>query len=121
METILAERKRVVDFYNQNLNLDKIQTLKIRANTQWNYSYFPVVFKDEATLLQAQKDLNAQNIFPRRYFFPSLNTVGYLIGQKMPVSESIAARVLCLPLYNELTEMEIFEICSIINNTIYVI
>lgn len=118
MQTILAERKRVVDFYNQNLNLDKIQTLKIRENTQWNYSYFPVVFKDEATLLQVQKDLNAQNIFPRRYFYPSLNTIDYLGKQKMPVSESIASRVLCLPLFKELTEMELIKILDVIKKNI---
>jgi len=118
MQTILAERKRVVDFYNQNLNLDKIQTLKIRENTQWNYSYFPVVFKDEATLLQAQKDLNAQNIFPRRYFYPSLNNIDYLGGQKMPVSESIASRVLCLPLFKELIENDLVQIVKILNTNL---
>ena len=118
METILTERKRVVGFYIQNLNLDKIQTLKIRENTQWNYSYFPVVFKDEATLLQVQKDLNAQNIFPRRYFYPSLNTIDYLGGQKMPVSESIASRVLCLPLFKDLTEVELIKILDVIKRNI---
>ncbi|MFI0427146.1 MAG: DegT/DnrJ/EryC1/StrS family aminotransferase [Flavobacterium sp.] len=118
METILTERKRVVGFYIQNLNLDKIQTLKIRENTQWNYSYFPVVFKDEATLLQVQKDLNAQNIFPRRYFYPSLNTIDYLGGQKMPVSESIASRVLCLPLFKELSKSDLVRIVEILNSNL---
>lgn len=118
MQTILAERKRVVDFYNQNLNLDKIQTLKIRENTQWNYSYFPVVFKDEATLLQVQKDMSAQNIFPRRYFYPSLNTIDYLGGQKMPVSESIASRVLCLPLFKELSKSDLVRIVEILNSNL---
>lgn len=121
MTTIVAERKRVVDFYKQHLNLHKVQTLKIRANTQWNYSYYPIIFKDEATLLEVQKALNAEQIFPRRYFYPSLNTIGYLKGVAMPTSESIASRILCLPLYKELNEREIFKICSIINNTIYVI
>ena len=118
METILAERKRVVDFYNQNLDVTKVQTLKIRENTEWNYSYYPIVFKDEATLLQVQKDLNAQNIFPRRYFYPSLNTIDYLGKQKMPVSESIASRVLCLPLFKELTEMELIKILDVIKKNI---
>jgi dTDP-4-amino-4,6-dideoxygalactose transaminase len=115
METIIAERKRVVDFYNQHLNLDKIQTLKIRVNTRWNYSYYPVVFKDEPTLLQVQKALNAEQIFPRRYFYPSLNTVDYLSGQKMSVSESIAARVLCLPLYADLSKNDLVQIVEILN------
>lgn len=115
METILAERKRVVDFYNKNLDLNKVQTLKIRENTQWNYSYYPVLFEDEATLLQVQKALNEVQIFPRRYFYPSLNTINYIKTGNMPISESIASRVLCLPLYVELVEEEVQKIVSIIN------
>ena len=115
METIVAERKRVVDFYNQNLDFSQIKTLKIRNNTEWNYSYYPIIFKDEATLLQVQKALNLEQIFPRRYFYPSLNTIDYLSGQKMLVSESIASRVLCLPLYVELTEIELVQIVEILN------
>lgn len=115
MNHILEERKRVVDFYNQNLDVSKVQLLKIRENTQWNYSYYPVLFKDEATLLKAQKVLNDNEIFPRRYFYPSLNTIEYLKNQIMEVSESVASRVLCLPLYVELFDVEIIKICSIIN------
>lgn len=118
MNHILEERKRVVDFYNQNLDLTKVQLLKIRENTQWNYSYFPVLFKDEATLLKAQKALNDNQIFPRRYFYPSLNTINYIESQAMPNSESIASRVLCLPLYVGI-EREILEkIIAQINTTL---
>jgi len=115
METILAGRKRVVDFYNQNLDLSQVQTLKIRENTQWNYSYYPVVFKDEATLLRVQKSLNEMQIFPRRYFYPSLNTITYLKGEKMTISENIASSILCLPLYVELNNNELQKIVSILN------
>lgn len=118
MGTILSERKRVVDFYNQNLEVTKVQTLKIRENTQWNYSYYPVVFEDEDTLLHVQKALNEEKIFPRRYFYPSLNTINYLSGLPMSVSESIAARVLCLPLYVELKQEQLENICKIINSSI---
>ena len=115
METILAERKRVVDFYNQNLDVTKVQTLKIRQNTLWNYSYYPVIFKDEDTLLRVQKALNEEQIFPRRYFYPSLNTINYVENSSMPVSESIAARILCLPLYVELDQNNLQQIVSILN------
>ena len=115
METILAERKRVVDFYNQNLDVTKVQTLKIRENTQWNYSYYPVIFKDEVTLLRVQKALNEEQIFPRRYFYPSLNTINYVENSSMPVSESIAARILCLPMYVELNQSDLEFIVSILN------
>ena len=118
METILAERKRVVDFYNQNLDVTKVQTLKIRENTEWNYSYYPIVFEDEDTLLRVQKALNEEQIFPRRYFYPSLNTINYVENSSMPVSESIAARILCLPLYVELQGNELQQIVSILNSNL---
>ncbi|CAM3812773.1 DegT/DnrJ/EryC1/StrS aminotransferase family protein [Flavobacterium cucumis] len=115
IETILAERKRVVDFYNQNLDLSQVQTLKIRANTKWNNSYYPVIFQEESVLLRVQKALNEVQIYPRRYFYPSLNTIAYLKGEKMAVSENIASRILCLPLYVELNNNELQKIVSILN------
>lgn len=118
METILKERKRVVDFYNQNLVITKVQTLKIRENTHWNYSYYPVVFEDEATLLRVQKALNDEGIFPRRYFYPSLNTINYIERTTMPISESIASRVLCLPLYTGIEYLDLNNISEIINSNI---
>jgi dTDP-4-amino-4,6-dideoxygalactose transaminase len=118
METILLERKRVVDFYNENLDLSQIQTLKIRANTQWNYSYYPIILKDESTLLRVQKVLNDLQIFPRRYFYPSLNKINYIKITSMPVSESIASRILCLPLYVDLQQNDIQQIVSVLNSNL---
>ena len=115
MEQILSERKRVVDYYNAHLNLDVLQKLRIREGTEWNYSYYPVIFQSEAYLLEKQSALNKKNIFPRRYFYPSLNTINYANGRKMPVSESVASRVLCLPLYVGLDEDVLFNICKIMN------
>jgi dTDP-4-amino-4,6-dideoxygalactose transaminase len=116
METILAERKKVIDYYNENLDFSKLRALKIRENTNWNYSYYPVVFENEEQLLRVEKELNYNQIFPRRYFFPSLNTIDYTNGVSMPISESIASRILCLPLYVGLSVLELREICFFINN-----
>ena len=118
MEHILQERKLVVDFYNKNLNLTKLQLLIIRENTVWNYSYYPIIFDSEQTLLKVQKALNENEIFPRRYFNPSLNTLNYIKCQSMLNSESIASRVLCLPLYVGLEEYDLNLIVSLINNTL---
>lgn len=118
MDEIISERKRVVDYYNTNLDLEKIQVIKIRPNTVWNYSYYPVVFKSEYQLLEVQKALNDEGIFPRRYFYPSLNTVEYTNGGKMPISENIASRIVCLPLYVDLSLENLKKIVSLINNNI---
>ena len=116
MEHIIAERKKVVNFYNANLDFTKLQTLKLRENTTWNYSYYPVIFESEAQLLHVQEKLNGHQIFPRRYFYPSLNTIDFVKGAEMTVSESVTARILCLPLYLGLSKPELEEIILIVND-----
>ena len=114
MNYIIAERKKVVNFYRTNLDFSKLQTLKIRDNTKWNYSYFPILFENQEILLKVEKALNEDRIFPRRYFYPSLNTIPYINAKKMPNSEDIASRVLCLPLYVGLEENHLTRIVNII-------
>ncbi len=115
MEEIIVERKRVVEYYNNNLRTEFIQTLKIREGTDWNYSYYPIIFDNEKLLLEVERNLNENNIVPRRYFYPSLNTLKYVEGNPMPISESIASRIMCLPLYVNLEEENLKLICSIVN------
>ncbi|WP_396199444.1 DegT/DnrJ/EryC1/StrS family aminotransferase [Flavobacterium sp.] len=118
LDFIFSERKKVVDFYLNNLDFTKLSTMKIRENTQWNYSYFPVIFNSEEELLKVQNILNESEIFPRRYFYPSLNTIDFVKGEAMPISESIASKILCLPLYVGLEKQDLEKITSIINTTV---
>lgn len=118
IDEIFKARKKIVSVYDEMLNFDILNKMKLRENTEWNYSYYPVIFKSESQLLQIQKILNENNIFPRRYFYPSLNTISYVKGEKMPISESIASRILCLPLYFELSLTDQKNIIKIINNNI---
>lgn len=66
-----------------------------------NLTYYPLFFHD---VKKAIKLFNKYNIYPRRYFYPALNTV--FSKDKCPVLESLASHVLCLPLYYELTNKE---------------
>jgi len=115
MHKIISSRKNAVEYYLKNLNDQQLVFMKIRENTQWNYSYFPVLFKSEEALLKVQSNLNSEQIFPRRYFYPSLNTIKYVNGLKMEVSEDISKRILCLPLNHELSEVALNNITGIIN------
>nr|WP_288834195.1 DegT/DnrJ/EryC1/StrS family aminotransferase [uncultured Flavobacterium sp.] len=115
MDTIMAERKKVVDYYYRHLDFSKLTPLKIRANTSWNYSYYPVIFKTEEQLLEVEQRLKANNIIPRRYFYPALNTIEYANGKHMPVAERIASRIMCLPLYDTLEEKILDKIIMLIN------
>lgn len=118
LNSILEERKEVVNFYQHHLDFNRMKEMKLRATTVWNYSYYPVIFESEECLLKVQNALNEANIFPRRYFFPSLNKVSYLKAETMPISESIASTILCLPLYVGLQENDLTKICNIINSNL---
>ena len=73
------------------------------------------MFESEKKLLEVQKQLNESDIIPRRYFYPSLNTLPYVKNHSMPVSENTAKCILCLPLYVGLNEKDLKKIIEIIN------
>jgi dTDP-4-amino-4,6-dideoxygalactose transaminase len=118
IDNIISERKKVTEFYHSNLNLDILRSIKIREKTKWNFSYYPVIFESETQLLKVQKALNEMQIFPRRYFYPSLNNLQFVEKSAMPVSEEISKSVLCLPLYVGLSQSELDKICKIINSNL---
>ncbi|MXV16691.1 DegT/DnrJ/EryC1/StrS family aminotransferase [Hufsiella ginkgonis] len=111
---ILAKRKEKWLFYYEMLKGSDVQLLTISSHVDYNYAYFPVVFKTEAALLKVIAALKDQEIFPRRYFYPSLNLLDYVEYQSCPVAESIARNVLCLPLYFDLLETEQLQITGIL-------
>ena len=118
MDYIIEERKKVVKYYNRHLDFLKLKKIKLREHTEWNYSYYPVIFESEATLLTIQQELNNNGVFPRRYFYPSLNTINYLNKVKMINSEIIATSILCLPLSTDLDNYALELIVKIINEKI---
>lgn len=116
IEKIISERKKVVEFYHLNIDSSKIKTMEFNKNISWNYSYYPIIFENEFDLLETLEKLNQSNIFPRRYFNPSLNTIDYANGLSMPISESVSSRIICLPLFVGLTTDELNQIVKIINS-----
>lgn len=112
IESIIAERKKLSELYD--LLLSNLQRPKRQVDLEYNYAYYPVVFESEGTLLNVLKALNEENIFPRRYFYPSLNKLPYLNGASCPISEDISQRIACLPLYVGLSDENIEMISSVI-------
>ena len=84
---------------------------------EYNYAYYPVVFKTYGAMMNARAALHQDDILPRRYFYPSLNTLPFLPQlSRRPclVSESLAERVLALPLYPTIERDEAEKITSCI-------
>lgn len=115
MVKILNGRQEAVNTYRDKLNTT-FKLLKIREGSEWNYCYFPIIFENEKALLVAEHNLKTNNILARRYFYPSLNTLPYIDNYPMPNSESIASRILCLPLYYDIRKEEVLNICEILLN-----
>jgi dTDP-4-amino-4,6-dideoxygalactose transaminase len=114
IDEIMAKRQHQSALYDDKLkNLDS-QPIKILPKTERNYAYYPVLFQSEAALLKAVNTLNQHWIYPRRYFYPSLNKLDYIINQSCPVCEDISPRILCLPVYHDLTDEEIVFISRLL-------
>lgn len=116
LEQIISSREKIVNLYNSKLSNSEFQLMKIRPETDWNFSYYPILFESEKTLLLFQEKFNRENIFPRRYFYPSLNKLPYVSYSVMPNSESISSRVMCLPLYADLDDTDVNKILNILLN-----
>jgi dTDP-4-amino-4,6-dideoxygalactose transaminase len=101
IDSLMDKRKEQYSIY-QDLLAGKVKTLKLRSGTISNSSYFPIILTSEIKCLNLIDSLNKLNVFPRRYFYPSLNKMEYAGSYNCPVSENTANSILCLPLYDSL-------------------
>lgn len=118
----IQKRGVAVQRYRQRLSgVRGIKLCPVQDDVKPNYAYFPVVFdgykggRDEVF-----ERLKAENIVARKYFYPLTNafacykelpTAG---ADKTPVAAHLAQRVLCLPLYADLSVEDVDRICDII-------
>lgn len=115
VDEIIQKRKRVCEVYSSELGDTNIIFTNNPKNYRHNYAYFPVLFRNEEQLQAVKKMLNMNGVNPRRYFYPSLNTLPFLEKkQPCPVSEDISSRVMCLPLYDSLQEDDVKRICGLV-------
>jgi len=106
IETIFRLRQEVYERYETALGRYLV-TQRKNPDATLNYSYFPVLFEDESTLKRVERALNEKNIYPRRYFYPSLDTLSYIEPkQYAPISRNISSRILALPMYPDLDEKD---------------
>jgi dTDP-4-amino-4,6-dideoxygalactose transaminase len=111
----ILQRKAIANMYKTELYGLPLDFPEIPGHVEYNYSYFPVFFRNEKELLAVKNFLQANDINTRRYFYPSLNKLPYLNSEnECPVSQDLARRVLCLPFYPQLTKENVEFICSLI-------
>ena len=110
----LKKREELSKKYDALLSGNGLRRPVVPENTKYNYAYYPILLKNEKDVLKVRKELLKNDISPRRYFYPSLNKLPYVKGEKCPASESIASRVLCLPLSYELSNKDLTRTAQIV-------
>ncbi len=117
----IARRKELHDIYNQALDGLPLKRPTGCKGLEWNNAYYPVLLPNEECRARTEKALSAQDIIPRRYFYPALNTLPYVQeARRTPcrVAEDAAQRVLCLPMYSDVSTSCIYFISEIIHKVL---
>lgn len=111
VERILKSRKEQCQLYNELLEDFSVRTIEVQPGSEWNHSYYPAIFEDEATALRVKTTLEKEKIYSRRYFYPGLETRDYVTAADVRISKDISKRILCMPLYYELNMKDVERIC----------
>ena len=86
---------------------------RLAPGLEWNHAYYPVIFPDGAVRARVTTALEERDIHPRRYFYPSLTRLPYVDSPPCPISEDMAERVLCLPLWADMAPELAAEIAEL--------
>nr|WP_317632846.1 DegT/DnrJ/EryC1/StrS family aminotransferase [uncultured Flavobacterium sp.] len=115
IDDILEKRKKLAQYYDKKLANVRATKPKWHSNATENYPYYVILLESEELLLKVKAGLDANEVYTRRYFYPSLaNTLPYLNPVHFEVTDEIAKRALCLPFYYDLTFEEVDLIVRLI-------
>lgn len=113
-DEILKKRKVLSLYYLEKLSELKASYPKHNADFNSNYAYFPVLFDNRELMHKCLSALEADKIYCRRYFYPSLASLPYVQKMALPVCDSVVERIICLPLYHTLTFADLDLITRVI-------
>jgi dTDP-4-amino-4,6-dideoxygalactose transaminase len=121
IDAIMQHRVALFDQYCYQLKDVVSQPLwHQQANT--NGAYMPVTFASAEQGSKVLHSLAQQNITARRYFSPSLNLLAQYSKDGTdvcPVSESLASRTLCLPLYYDLSAEDVSTVTNAVKQALH--
>ena len=114
IDEILKKRKYLSSHYKLRLNRLDVQFQQLDNAEGYNYAYFPILFNSEDLMRECKAQLELAQVYCRRYFYPSLSALPYVENVEMPVCDSIASRIMCLPMYHTLTLSDLDLICRLL-------
>lgn len=112
---ILKKRALLTGVYNEQLENLQAERPVWHKEANLNYAYYPLIFKSEEIMHRAITYLQHHEVATRRYFYPSLaQALPYVQRQELIETDQVCRRVLCLPLYYDLTLEEVARICKLL-------
>lgn len=112
IQSAMESRKLIDERYRQKLaNVKGITIYVHNQHANCNYSYFPILIESSYSLTRDElyEKLKSNNILSRRYFYPLISNMqmySYLPSaheDKLPLANELANKVLCLPIFHELS------------------
>lgn len=108
IDAIHQKRKELTARYDEKLKNLQGRKPIWHQESENNHAYYPIVFENEELMLKCIIHLNKEEIYTRRYFYPSLaKALPYIGNQSLEITDDISKRILCLPLYFDLTFEEV--------------
>ncbi|QSZ41236.1 DegT/DnrJ/EryC1/StrS family aminotransferase [Sulfurimonas aquatica] len=118
IDTIISKKEMAYNYYYENLK-DYVVFQEKNKNSTKNYSFCSILFENEKYVIEVMKKLTEKSIYPKRYFYPSLNTLKFNnTNQICDISEDISTRILCLPMGDDLDIGSMNKVIDTIISTI---
>ena len=124
VDQAIAKRKHIAQLYREALkDVSGIRFLKDIDGVRHNYSYFPIFITEKEYGMSRDalyEKLKEQNILARRYFYPLISNFPVYRGlesaspENLLIATKLADQVLCLPMYAELSDLEVERILSVL-------
>lgn len=123
VDQAIINRKEIDGVYRRGLSgIKGIQCLGDAGEKVANYAYFPILIQPEFPLSRdgLYEKMKINGVHPRRYFYPLISEFPMYRGftsshrDNLPVASQAALKVLCLPIYPNLSLTLVEEICRFI-------
>lgn len=110
-EDNVEKRKIITNLYNESFaDLSDLVFCHRDESIKYNYAYYPICFKESSdySVPDFLTWCEEQSVFPRRYFYPAINDMTFFNNSvfKTPIARSVSERIVCLPIYADMTNEE---------------
>jgi len=123
IDGLLAKRKEIDQQYRDALlDIPGLKAITKENTKKSNYAYFPILIENNYPLTRDEvyEMLKKCGIYSRRYFYPLISNLALYAEldsahpDNLPIANQIAKKILCLPIYPDLTKTNVEKIINLL-------